>query len=96
LADDVRPFGIKVSLIAPGAFRTNFNSPDSLVLSQRKIDAYTGIRSSEEQFAATSGIQAGDPVKAGKLMIKLTEMAEPPLYLLLGRDALMHSVSWTC
>jgi NAD(P)-dependent dehydrogenase (short-subunit alcohol dehydrogenase family) len=87
LADDVRAFGIKVTLIAPGAFRTNFNNPDSLVLSQRKIDAYAGIRSLQERFAATSGTQAGDPAQAAKVMMEVTEMEEPPLYLLLGSDA---------
>jgi NAD(P)-dependent dehydrogenase (short-subunit alcohol dehydrogenase family) len=87
LADDVRSLGIKVTLVAPGAFRTNFNNPDSLVLSHQKIDAYAGIRSSQERFAAISGTQAGDPAKAAKVMMELSEMTEPPLYLLLGSDA---------
>lgn len=87
LADDVKAFGIKVTLIAPGAFRTNFNNPDSLVLSERKIDAYADIRVSQERFTGTSGSQAGDPEKAAKVMMELAEMQEPPLYLLLGSDA---------
>lgn len=87
MADDVRHLGIKVTLVAPGAFRTNFNNPDSLVLSQRKIDAYSEVRSLQEKFAAKSGTQAGDPAKAAKAMIEISEMAQPPLYLLLGSDA---------
>ncbi|WP_310589782.1 SDR family NAD(P)-dependent oxidoreductase [Dyadobacter luticola] len=87
LADDVRHLGIKLTLVAPGAFRTNFNNPDSLVLSQRKIDAYSEVQSLQEKFAAKSGTQMGDPAKAAKGMIKVTEMAQPPLYLLLGSDA---------
>lgn len=87
LAEDVKKFGIKVTLIAPGSFRTNFNNPDSLVLSKNKIDAYSDIRNSLEQFTERSGTQAGDPEKAAKVMIAITEMAAPPLYLLLGSDA---------
>lgn len=87
LAEDVKEFGIKVTLIAPGAFRTNFNNPDSLVLSKSKIDAYSDIRNSLEQFTERSGTQAGDPEKAAQVMIDISEMPAPPLYLLLGSDA---------
>lgn len=87
LAEDVKKFGIKVTLIAPGSFRTNFNNPDSLVLSKNRIDAYSDIRNSLEQFTEKSGTQTGDPEKAAKVMIDITEMAAPPLYLLLGSDA---------
>ncbi|RYY56943.1 MAG: SDR family NAD(P)-dependent oxidoreductase [Chitinophagaceae bacterium] len=92
LADDVRSLGIKVTLIAPGAFRTNFGNPDSLVLSEKKIDAYAEIHSSIERVSAMSGTQAGDPEKAARLMIELGEMPEPPLYLLLGSDAFARAI----
>ena len=91
LADDVKSLGIKVTLIAPGSFRTNFNNPDSLVLSENKIEVYTYIRNSLKRFAEMSGSQAGDPEKAAEIMIKLAEMPEPPLYLLLGSDAYMRA-----
>ncbi len=87
LADDVRALGIKVTLVAPGSFRTNFNKPDSLVLSERKMDVYDGIRAGLERFAGMSGTQAGDPEKAAKALMELADMPEPPLYLLLGSDA---------
>ncbi len=87
LAEDVKPLGIKVTLLAPGAFRTNFNNADSLVLSARKIDAYEPIRIAQEAFKAKSGEQAGDPEKAARVMIGLAGMVTPPLYLLLGSDA---------
>lgn len=91
LADDVKSLGIRVTLIAPGSFRTNFNNPDSLVLSGNKIEAYAGIHDSLERFAERSGSQAGNPEKAAEIMIKLAEMTEPPLYLLLGSDAYMRA-----
>lgn len=37
LAEDIKSFGIKVTLIAPGGFRTNFNNPDSLVIAKIKL-----------------------------------------------------------
>ncbi len=91
LAEDVKLLGIKVTLIAPGAFRTNFNNPDSLVLAQNKIEAYAHIRTLNDRFAATSGSQAGDPEKAAKVMMEITEMDVPPLYLLLGSDAYLRA-----
>jgi NAD(P)-dependent dehydrogenase (short-subunit alcohol dehydrogenase family) len=87
LAEDVSALGIKVTVIAPGAFRTNFMNADSLILSEKKIDAYAGIRASHERYAKMSGNQLGDPEKAAKVMIELSELQEPPLYLLLGSDA---------
>jgi NAD(P)-dependent dehydrogenase (short-subunit alcohol dehydrogenase family) len=48
LAEDVKALGIKATVIAPGAFRTNFLKADSLVLSEKKIDAYAEIRASHE------------------------------------------------
>lgn len=93
LAEDVKALGIKVTVIAPGAFRTNFMNADSLVLSETKIDAYAGIRASHERYAKMSGNQAGDPEKAAKVMIELTEMPTPPLYLLLGSDAYSRAFS---
>lgn len=87
LAEDVKELGIKATVVAPGAFRTNFLNADSLVLSEKKLEAYANIRASHERYAKMSGNQAGDPEKAAKVMIELAEMTEPPLYLLLGSDA---------
>ncbi|MCL4637640.1 MULTISPECIES: oxidoreductase [Olivibacter] len=93
LADEVKELGIKVTVIAPGAFRTNFLQTDSLVLSERKIDAYANIRASHERYTQMNGHQAGDPEKAAKAMIELAEMPEPPVYLLLGSDAYARAFS---
>ena len=93
LADDVKDLGINVTVIAPGAFRTNFLNADSLMLSEKKIDAYAVIRASHERYAKMNGNQAGDPEKAAKVMIELTEMSEPPVYLLLGSDAYARAFS---
>lgn len=93
LAEDVKSFGIKVTLIAPGSFRTNFNNPDSLVLAKNKIDAYSQIHTSLSRFEGMSGTQNGDPEKAAKVMREIADMEEPPLYLLLGSDAYTRASS---
>lgn len=93
LADDVRELGIKVTLVAPGAFRTNFNNPDSLVLAENRIEAYSHIHNLNDRFAASSGSQKGDPQQAAKVMMEITEMQQPPLYLLLGSDAYLRALT---
>ncbi|SFW77011.1 oxidoreductase [Chitinophaga sancti] len=87
LAQDVKEFGIHVTLIAPGAFRTSFLTADSLVITDNPIADYTAIRASHAKYATMDGTQQGDPEKAAAAMIELVNMPEPPLYLLLGSDA---------
>lgn len=87
LAQDLKGTGIHATVIAPGAFRTAFLTSESLVLSQKTIADYTAVRESHQKYAAMDGKQIGDPAKAAKAMIQLSEMAEPPSLLFLGSDA---------
>jgi NAD(P)-dependent dehydrogenase (short-subunit alcohol dehydrogenase family) len=87
LAEDVKPFGIKVTVVAPGAFRTNFLKPDSLTLAQNTIPEYEEVRNSHARYLKMDGEQIGDPEKAAAAMIAIVAMPEPPLHLLLGNDA---------
>jgi NAD(P)-dependent dehydrogenase (short-subunit alcohol dehydrogenase family) len=87
LADDVRELGIKVTVVAPGAFRTDFLNEKSLVLSETKIDDYQAISQSHARYLAMSGQQAGDPDKAADVFIKLADMPEPPVRFFMGTDA---------
>jgi NAD(P)-dependent dehydrogenase (short-subunit alcohol dehydrogenase family) len=87
LADDVKAFGIKVTVVAPGAFRTSFLTPESLVMAKNPIDAYQSVRESHARYQKMDGAQAGDPEQAAAVMIAITDMPEPPLHLLLGSDA---------
>ncbi|MDF7812259.1 oxidoreductase [Hymenobacter sp. YC55] len=87
LAQDVASFGIKVTVVAPGAFRTNFLTPESLSLPQQPIAAYETVRASHEKYLAMNGAQIGDPEKAAAAIIQVTSEANPPLHLLLGPDA---------
>lgn len=87
LAQDVAPFGIKVTAVAPGAFRTNFLTPESLVFAQQPLAAYQAVRASHERYLAMNGTQAGDPEKAAAAILQLAAEPNPPVHLLLGQDA---------
>lgn len=95
LAADVKSFGVKVTVVAPGAFRTNFLTPESLVMTKQPIEAYEAVRASHSKYLEMDGHQAGDPEKAAAAMISITEEENPPLYLLLGKDAFDRAMQKT-
>jgi NAD(P)-dependent dehydrogenase (short-subunit alcohol dehydrogenase family) len=85
---EVGQFGIHVTAVAPGSFRTDW-AGRSMVRSERSIADYDAlfdpIRATR---AARSGKQPGDPAKAAQAILTLTGLAQPPAHLLLGSDAL--------
>ncbi|WP_419700793.1 SDR family NAD(P)-dependent oxidoreductase [Mucilaginibacter sp. NFX135] len=87
LAADVKALGIKVTVVAPGAFRTSFLTPDSLSMTENPIADYTDVRETHAKYLKMDGEQAGDPEKAAASIIKIVGEENPPLYLLLGGDA---------
>lgn len=91
LAEDVKAFGIKVTVVAPGAFRTNFLTPESLILPKNPIGDYEEVREAHARYIKMDGAQVGDPEKAAAAMISLVSMPNPPIHLLLGNDALTRA-----
>lgn len=87
LAQDVAEFGVKVTVVAPGAFRTNFLNAESINIAQHRIGDYTAVHSAQDLMLQKDGRQDGDPEKAAAAIIELAHMENPPLYLLLGDDA---------
>lgn len=87
LAQDVAEFGVKVTVVAPGAFRTNFLSGDSINIAKHIIKEYTTVHNAQDLLLEKNGMQDGDPEKAATAIIELADMENPPLYLLLGDDA---------
>ncbi len=88
LAAEVAPFGIKVTIVEPGYFRTSFLSSGSLQLAARPLDAYELVRQSEAYHREqVLGNQPGDPAKAVAAVIQVAGEVEAPLHLLLGQDA---------
>ena len=92
LSAEVASFGIKVTIIEPGPFRTNF-AGDSLHISSA-LPAYdnTPGHAYRDNIGHIHGKQAGDPVKAARILIDLAEMSDPPLRLLLGNPGLERAM----
>ncbi len=87
LAKEVRSFGIFVTAVEPGMFRTDW-AGRSLVRSERSISDYDAVFNPiREARKARSGQQPGDPARAGKAVAEFLTATEPPLHLLLGPDA---------
>ncbi len=87
LAKETAPLGIKVTIVEPGPFRTEW-AGSSLRTPKKAIADYAqtaGARRSSTQ--SYSGSQPGDPVRAAEAIIAAIESPEPPLHLLLGRPA---------
>jgi NADP-dependent 3-hydroxy acid dehydrogenase YdfG len=87
LAQEVKPLGIKVTIIEPGAFRTDF-SGRSIVTPDQAIADYAETSGKLIQWnQEIDGKQPGDPVKAAAAMIQVVESKNPPLRLALGEDS---------
>src|SRR6202012_5325167 len=88
LRGELEPLGISVTVVEPGAFRTDF-AGRSLVQSAAVIDDYAGTAGQRRKENDTMhGNQAGDPAKAGAAIVTAVESGDPPAFLLLGPDAL--------
>lgn len=89
LAAEVAPFGIKVTVVAPGYFRTNFLKTGSIKLAEDKLSEYTLVRDSEAYHdqLQRDNTQPGDPQKLATALIQIAAVPNPPLHLLLGEDA---------
>ena len=87
LSAEVAPFGIKVIIVEPGYFRTDFLSADSSRLAEKQLDEYALVRESEATHTQQiKGNQPGDPQKAVAAIIEVAAAENPPLHLLLGQD----------
>ncbi|MEA2959269.1 MAG: hypothetical protein QOJ58_5041, partial [Alphaproteobacteria bacterium] len=86
LAREVGPLGVKVTIVEPGGFRTDFaGSSTDLREGRPEYDATVGatVRFQRDY----NGKQPGDPAKAAAALLHLASLPEPPLRILLGSDA---------
>ncbi len=87
LADEIKPLGIKLSIVQPGPFRTSF-AGSSLHQAETIISDYdqtAGVF--RQRLASVNGVQEGDPEKAAQAIIQLVQSENPPLRLPLGKIA---------
>ncbi len=87
LATEVKPFGIKVTIIEPGAYATEFGSPESLRFSAG-LNVYDDLRT--KVFEGLKDMERGDPNATPEALFKLVDADDPPLRLFLGSN----NLSW--
>ncbi len=86
LAKEVAPFGIKVTIVEPGGFRTDFAGASTTIRAGRpEYDETVGkVARFQRDY---DGKQPGDPARAAAVIIHIVSLDAPPLRLLLGSDA---------
>ena len=89
LAQEVAPFGIKVTVLTLGIFRTHFAST-SLKRTGRVMSEYESTPAGRFRafIGGLSGKQPNDPVRAARAILQVVEADKSPLHLALGSDAL--------
>jgi NAD(P)-dependent dehydrogenase (short-subunit alcohol dehydrogenase family) len=88
LAEEMKDFGVHVSVVYPGYFRTNFLSSGSVKTAANPIAAYESARASEQaHLNDINGNQPNDPERAAEIFIEVSELPNPPVHLFLGKDA---------
>ena len=85
---EAKHLGIRVTLVEPGPFRTDFQGR-SMTTPSQTLDAYADTAGARrKQLKESSGKQPGDPVRAADAIIHAVESDDPPLHLVLGKMAL--------
>jgi NAD(P)-dependent dehydrogenase (short-subunit alcohol dehydrogenase family) len=88
VAAEVEPFGIKMTIVEPGFFRTNLIDPGNAHFAENTIEDYASEGSTRETWAAYDGTQQGDPAKLGKVLVQIAVMENPLKLFVAGSDAL--------
>jgi NAD(P)-dependent dehydrogenase (short-subunit alcohol dehydrogenase family) len=86
LAKEIGPLGIKVTIVEPGGFRTDF-AGSSTELREGRSEYESTVGATIRFQRDYNGKQPGDPAKAAAVLLHLASQQEPPLRLLLGSDS---------
>lgn len=86
LANEVKPFGVKVIIIEPGAFRTDWQG-SSMRLLEVGPDYEPSVGKMNRWREQTDGTQSGDPARGARIIVEVVGLDDPPRRLLLGADA---------
>lgn len=89
LAIEIAPLGIKLTIVEPGPFRTNF-AGSSFKQADKIIEDYNPTAGAfRERMKQVDGNQEGDPIKASQVIVDITKLNTPPLRLPLGKIAIV-------
>ena len=91
LAAEVAPFGVRVVIVEPGAFRTDWQG-SSMELHAVGPDYEPTVGAMNRYRAENNGTQPGDPARAAKVIIDVVDHEDPPRRLLLGAQAVTHAL----
>lgn len=86
LAQEIRGFGIKVTLVEPGPFTTDLHGDSSS--NAEPQPQYEGLRIAMAEMGKTIAAVSGNPAAAGEAMLKIVDAPEPPLRIFLGKSGL--------
>jgi NAD(P)-dependent dehydrogenase (short-subunit alcohol dehydrogenase family) len=88
LAQEVKPFGIGVTIVEPGAFRTNLLTHSRTVIASRIADYDASVGAFRAWLGTMGGRERGDPARLAEAMLALADSPTPPMRLPLGDDAI--------
>ncbi|WP_415326495.1 SDR family oxidoreductase [Chryseobacterium sp. MMS23-Vi53] len=85
LAEEIKDFGVKATVVYPGYFRTDFLTKESVRTPENSIPEYEAARNSEQaHLDEINGNQPNDPDKGAEAIIAISEVENPPVHFLLG------------
>lgn len=91
LGRETLPYGISLTSVAPGGFRTDFLSAHSIRIGSHEAEAYPAVIEQLNEMKLRNGKQGGDPGKGARIIIETVNSPNPPRTLVLGGDAFIRN-----
>jgi len=88
VATEVEKFGIKITVVEPGFFRTSLLDAQNVRWVSKVIEDYAPEGTAKDMWSPYDGTQLGDPAKLGESLVKIAAMPSPPKTFIAGSDAL--------
>jgi NAD(P)-dependent dehydrogenase (short-subunit alcohol dehydrogenase family) len=88
VATEVEKFGIKITVVEPGFFRTDLLDAQNVRWVSKSIEDYAPEGTAKDMWSHYDGTQPGDPAKLGDALVKIAAMQNPPKVFAAGSDAL--------